>query len=1542
MAAWTAGAITATAGAAAAVETGSISGTVTLPAGAPAEWLAGVAVEITSVDGAYYDMVSVEPDGSYAFDSSADHDYFVRAQVDSYWDGAWEELVQPNLLSEYHDGTWFESEASTVTVAGAAVDNVDFELDMGQVLSGTVSVAEGASAEVLAGEVRIAAELDHWTGWHISSTYVSLEDGAYELVGMYPLNYTVYFSGSGFGETHTNVVAEYYDDATDWDSADRVNLAGGDVSGVDAVLEEGRSLSGIVSLPEGAPLEWLRGVRVEVLDASGNYVTYADVDSETGAYAAVGLPAQELAVQVSAGWYWNDEDEQVVPNLLSEYYLDAYDLDDATLVDLTAGAADQINVTLDYGRSISGTVSLETGAETSLAEQQVSVSASFYYGDDLGWDQAGEPVYVDAETGHYEITGLEPGNYRLTFGSSPAPEVAVAAMREHYDDASIFDQATDVDVSAESATGIDAELSMGSTLSGQLTLPDGVAAWWMEYVNVFLEGDGNDVYLDAYPAADGTWSVRGVPDGDYRLLFMVGDVNWESSGILSEYYDNALSYDDAQIITVSGSHITGLDASLELGNSITGAVTIPESVPDAALREIAVSVEGLGEDYFWGSTYVRADGTYEVAGLPDGDYNVYFEPNDYWDEDTEDYINPGLLGEYYDNTYSWDEAAVLTVDGTDVTGIDAHLDLGTSISGTVTLAEGADPSLLEQGVIAQAESADWDSAIWDSGYAEVDPETGDFTIAGLLPDQYVVQFVGMETWDEESDTYSTTNISPEYFDDVTGRDDATWVDVRDEAATGIDAELEEGGSISGTVTLDAGADPTLIAQGIDVAVETLQGTFYADSRVDPDTGTYTVSGLPHSDYTVYFSGGWNWETETETRTNVVSEFYDNAYTWEDATPVTVDGAASGIDISLAEGRTISGTVSVDSEGDPAALAGVWVYVEDMETGASEGASVNPETGAYSIAGLGSGSYIVAFQADGYWDSETDEYINSNLRSEYYDDAFSREDADAVVVGASDISGIDAELSSFQTGSLEVDLSYPGDAPYGGTMCLQVETASTGEWLDSQCIDTTIDLPLTFEGLPTDKAVVVSAMDDEGSWLASQYLGGSNLPGTGTEIALVADDTVSVTLAVQPVGTISGTVVYEDLAEVVGDGYADVLIYTERALGEWVQVACSECGGDVDPLASTVTDEAGAFTAVGLVAGDYKVGFRPDAAESAYIDGEIGAPTVFYGGEDLASATVVTLTAGGARTGIDAVLPLADGSDPDPTFAVSGSVSLPSGASSALLGSVQVKLYSGASVVASTSVSGAGSWSIGGVAAGDYKVKFDYTGSDGALIDEFYDDASTLAGASVVSVTDENVTGIDALLAVKAVDPKPEPEPTYGSSFPDVPKSNSFYKHVSWLSESGITSGYSNGSFGPTDPVTRGQMAAFLYKLAGSPAYTPPKVSPFADVSTSNVFYKHITWLADEGITSGVGDGSKFAPSSEVTRGQMAAFLYKLADSPSFKAPSKASFPDVPTSHTFFKHVEWLADTGITSGYGSGKFGPGDDVTRGQMAVFLYKYDRLDF
>jgi len=180
-----------------------------------------------------------------------------------------------------------------------------------------------------------------------------------------------------------------------------------------------------------------------------------------------------------------------------------------------------------------------------------------------------------------------------------------------------------------------------------------------------------------------------------------------------------------------------------------------------------------------------------------------------------------------------------------------------------------------------------------------------------------------------------------------------------------------------------------------------------------------------------------------------------------------------------------------------------------------------------------------------------------------------------------------------------------------------------------------------------------------------------------------------------------------------------------------------------------------------------------------------------------------------------------------------------------------------------------------------------------------------------------------------------------NGFTDVSVSDWFYDPVCWLTDNGLTKGSNPAGtmFSPNVAVTRGQMAAFLYRVAGSPTVSLPAKSPFTDVATTNGFYKEIVWLQQQKITTGTNPaGTLFSPDNAVTRGQMAAFMYRLTGSPTVTLPSKSPFTDVATTNGFYKEIVWLQQQKITTGTNPAGtiFSPNGPVTRSQMAAFLQR------
>ena len=174
------------------------------------------------------------------------------------------------------------------------------------------------------------------------------------------------------------------------------------------------------------------------------------------------------------------------------------------------------------------------------------------------------------------------------------------------------------------------------------------------------------------------------------------------------------------------------------------------------------------------------------------------------------------------------------------------------------------------------------------------------------------------------------------------------------------------------------------------------------------------------------------------------------------------------------------------------------------------------------------------------------------------------------------------------------------------------------------------------------------------------------------------------------------------------------------------------------------------------------------------------------------------------------------------------------------------------------------------------------------------------------------------------------------TFRDVRKGDMFYQEITWLGSTGIATGWDGIEYRPVTPINRDAMAAFLFRLAGEADYEPPAVSPFKDVTTDNMYYREIAWLHETGISTGWSDGT-FRPWEPINRDAMAAFLYRLAGEPEWTAPAASPFSDMDSSVQFYDEVTWLHDADITTGWGDGTYRPVTPINRDAMAAYLYRF-----
>ncbi|MGE1038323.1 S-layer homology domain-containing protein [Bacillus cereus] len=173
-----------------------------------------------------------------------------------------------------------------------------------------------------------------------------------------------------------------------------------------------------------------------------------------------------------------------------------------------------------------------------------------------------------------------------------------------------------------------------------------------------------------------------------------------------------------------------------------------------------------------------------------------------------------------------------------------------------------------------------------------------------------------------------------------------------------------------------------------------------------------------------------------------------------------------------------------------------------------------------------------------------------------------------------------------------------------------------------------------------------------------------------------------------------------------------------------------------------------------------------------------------------------------------------------------------------------------------------------------------------------------------------------------------PNLTSAKSFPDVQSNHWAIKEINYLSDKGIINGTPEGTFKPSDHVTRGQMALMLdlsLKLEKPSNYN----HIFSDVAKGVYYYDSVHKLAHNNI---VQRETNYFPDRSLTRAEMAVVLVKTFN----LKPTGAdvNFPDVPSNHWGYNYVKILAQNNITAGFPDGTFGPDVKVTREQFAAFL--------
>jgi hypothetical protein len=186
-------------------------------------------------------------------------------------------------------------------------------------------------------------------------------------------------------------------------------------------------------------------------------------------------------------------------------------------------------------------------------------------------------------------------------------------------------------------------------------------------------------------------------------------------------------------------------------------------------------------------------------------------------------------------------------------------------------------------------------------------------------------------------------------------------------------------------------------------------------------------------------------------------------------------------------------------------------------------------------------------------------------------------------------------------------------------------------------------------------------------------------------------------------------------------------------------------------------------------------------------------------------------------------------------------------------------------------------------------------------------------------------------------PTPTPTPDVSNPVNDGPQDVQFKEEIKALLAAGISTGVvdSEGKvhFYADHQLTRGQLAAFLYRIAGEPTVGPTDISSSFPDAKTHQFKNAIAWLRAKGYAIGDANGN-FQPDTNIKRQEIAKLVVNV-----FKLKAKDStggtqnFSDVDANDQFAPYILVLKNLNISTGVNN-FFYPLDEISRGQMSKFL--------
>lgn len=517
-------------------------------------------------------------------------------------------------------------------------------------------------------------------------------------------------------------LGEWADDAVDSEHADVITAP----ATVDVGLARGGHLEGTLTRADGQPAAYV-SVDATTTDADGGARTEAFTQTDDQGQWSVLVHPGEYSV------HFTDYPTE-------QWAVGQTSAETATLFSVTADQTVRVDDRFLAAATVEGTVRSDAG-HAPVAGACVTILTPAADPDQASW--VGDAC-TDA-SGKYTIQVSEPGTYIAEFTDPEGRFVG-----EYSGNTRAIKRATVFTVQRGAPATVNASLATGAVLTGRAIDSKTGAPIAEVCPNAFVGSKGAYArgQVPTCTDADGRWTVRGLPAGDFALAFSSYSEHRVYSTTWAFGKD---SQKEANLITVrAGATKSVRDVKMVPGGTVSGVVTGPDGAPVA---DAWVNVgggfpgrAGPGEGQW--SARTDANGHYEITGVPKGTYTAFVYLDDYWGP---------LAPEWYRDARTAKLATTFTVRPLRTTAVNAQLNPAATISGSVVNSDG---SPVDRYLMGQVFAAD------GSHVGDFDVFDGNtFTTSALPQGTFTISLTDPET----GQTY--------WYDGATSRRDATRVRV---------------------------------------------------------------------------------------------------------------------------------------------------------------------------------------------------------------------------------------------------------------------------------------------------------------------------------------------------------------------------------------------------------------------------------------------------------------------------------------------------------------------------------------------------------------------------------------------------------------------------------------------------------------------------------------------------------------------------------------------------------------------------------------------